>query len=98
MPNEDTMNTKQMLEALQIPEDYEKPTIPACDGNAFSIFAAVGKAVRRVDPTLAERYAELRHKSDSYDTVLGVAVQLVDFSFPDDDFEDEDESYDEDDN
>jgi hypothetical protein len=83
------MDSQQMLEALKIPSGYRKPTIESPDGNAFSIFAAVGKAVKRVDKDLASRYEEVRMLADSYDTVIAVASQLVEFEFSE-----EDDSYD----
>ena len=75
------MNTQQMIEALNIPDDYVKPSMKPCDGNAFSIFSAVTKAVKSKDKDLANRYSDLCRKSDSYDTVLGVADALVEFKF-----------------
>lgn len=73
------MNTQQMIDALQIPADYAKPTIGYPDGNAFAIFAAVGRAVRKVDKDLASRYSGMAMQADSYETVLGVATALVEF-------------------
>jgi len=77
------MNTKETIQSLQIPKGYVKPSVPACDGNAYSVFAAVKKAVRRANPELAERYGKLCSQADSYDTVLGVAATLVNFTFAD---------------
>jgi hypothetical protein len=73
------MNTQQMIEALKIPSGYKKPTVGYPDGNAFAIFATVGRAVRKVDKELSSRYSSMAMKSDSYETVLGVATALVEF-------------------
>lgn len=83
------MNTQQILAHLSIPSDFERPSIEPPDGNAFSIIAAVSRAVRRVDPALAARYNEVVHQSDSYSTILSVASELVSFDFGDEDEEDE---------
>ena len=75
------MNTKEIIKALEIPSDYNRPTVKPCDGNAFAVFATVTSAVRKVDPALAKRYSSLTMQSDSYETVLAVASTLVDFDF-----------------
>ena len=76
------MTAQEIIQELKIPAGYKKPTIEVPDGNAFSIFAAVKKAVRQEDKGLAARYSATTAKSDSYDTVLTVASTLVNFGFP----------------
>lgn len=73
------MNTQEILAHINIPSDYEKPTIGYPDGNAFAIIGAVGRALRRSNPEVYARYNAVVHQSDSYETILGVASELVDF-------------------
>jgi hypothetical protein len=83
------MTSQEIIQALNIPAGYEKPTVDYPDGNAFAIFAAVNRAVRRVDSQLAVRYSQLAMKADSYNTVLAVATTLVNFGNEDEDEGDE---------
>ena len=78
------MTTAEILNHINIPAGYERPSVGAPDGNAFAIIATVSRAVRRADPDLARRYNEVVHQSDSYDTILAVAANLVEFDFDED--------------
>jgi hypothetical protein len=68
----------QILGDTSIPSsDYPSVKWTSVDGNAFSIIATASKAWRSKDRGVSSRIGSvLMSNADSYDTLLGVCIQL----------------------
>jgi hypothetical protein len=91
MSNTEIIN--QILGDTSIPSsDYPRVKWTSVDGNAFSIIATASKAWRSKDRGVSSRIGSvLMSNADSYETLLGVCVQLCPMQRTRDEDEEEEE-------
>lgn len=78
-----TMTHEEMLNALALPEGYEKPKMRGdIDGNAFSVVGNAKRALKNAGHAdIAKRLSEVAFKGD-YDFLLRACMECVEFVFP----------------
>lgn len=76
----DIMNADEIIDALEIPEDWNPPALilTGINGNVFNIIGATTRALKSEDKAIAQKYSTIIHNSDSYETVMSVSMRLCD--------------------